>query len=288
VIPFTLCTAGYRGWGTLQHLIRLGRAPKRIVSYRQKQDRTAAFESIAAIARDHSIDLEEGVSPSLPSDEWVIFVGWQYSSLDHGSKRIVIHDSLLPAYRGFAPTATALINGESEIGVTAISPIESIDAGPIYAQRRIPVTYPVKIKDMFDKQAALNGSLIVDLMDQVERGDATLVPQRHADATYSIWRDEHDYRIDWTRPSEEISRTIDALGYPFLGARTLLNGTIVLIDSAEVAEDTVFARRDVGKLWRIDERGPLVVCGTGCVVVTAMRTLDGTPIDHVPLRSRFV
>ena len=59
------------------------------------------------------------------------------------------------------------------------------------------------------------------------------ISQMESEATYSVWRDEDDYLIDWTEDSDRIKRSIDALGFPYKGAKTKLNGEIVIVDDSK-------------------------------------------------------
>ncbi len=68
-----------------------------------------------------------------------------------------------------------------------------------------------------------------------------------AAATYSLWRDEADYRIDWHRDSTYLRRFVDALGVPYRGASTLLGGQLCRVLAAEAAPDVVIENRAPGK-----------------------------------------
>jgi methionyl-tRNA formyltransferase len=80
----------------------------------------------------------------------IFVVGWQYL-LPPDPRMVAFHDSLLPRFRGFSPTVTALIVGEAEVGVTALRPAGEPDAGPILAQHAMRVAYPAKIRDVLQQ-----------------------------------------------------------------------------------------------------------------------------------------
>ncbi|EDP63882.1 hypothetical protein BAL199_14642 [alpha proteobacterium BAL199] len=212
---------------------------------------------------------------------------WQYRVEPVTDRTIVFHDSLLPRYRGFAPTATALINGDCEIGITAIRPVEAVDAGPILGQRRWMVEYPIRARAALERQAVATADLAGNLLHEIVNGTLMTTEQDPMAATYSLWRDEQDYFIDWTRSAETICRTIDALSYPFMGARTRIDGREVIVDEARIVDDLVFERRDIGKIWSLDPDGPIVVCGRGCLRVTAAHSTKGEPFIFKRLRSRL-
>lgn len=283
----TVCVAGFKGAATVTGLVAAGMAPTRIVCYPQKGDPSRSHETVEAVAAGCGARFECNATPTFGAEEWVMFVGWQYRVEAPNDRMIVFHDSLLPRYRGFAPTATALINGDPEIGVTAIRPVSGIDAGPMFGQRRWAVDYPITLRAAFEKQAAMTVDLAVELLARIRCGGPATVEQPHDRATYSLWRDEQDYFLDWTMPAEVIRRSVDALGFPLAGARTRVDGEEILVDAVRPADDLAFERRDVGKIWTIDPDGPVVVCGRGCLRVTAARRPNGGPFVFARLRSRL-
>ncbi len=283
----TVCAAGYRGALVVDGLLEAGVRPDRVVGYPQKGDPTRAFERIEATVTGHGLRLDRGSSPTFVEDEWVMFVGWQYRVEPASDRMIVFHDSLLPRYRGFASTVTALINGDAEIGVTAIRPVGTVDAGPVLGQRHWTVTYPVKALDAMERQSRATVELALELLGRIDAGRLAGVEQDHAAATHSLWRDEQDYFIDWSLPADAVCRTVDALGYPFAGARTRVDGQEILVDEARPADDLVFERRDIGKVWSLGPDGPVVVCGQGCVRLTAVRTSTGAPFAFERMRHRL-
>ncbi|EDP64358.1 hypothetical protein BAL199_09053 [alpha proteobacterium BAL199] len=180
---FSLCTVGFRGVVTVEALIAAGVIPTRLVSYPQRGDPSGAFEQIKSIGDRHGIPFERTTAPAFADGEWAMLVGWQYRVAPVTDHLIVFHDSLLPRYRGFAPTATALINGDREIGVTAIRPVEAVDAGPILGQRRWMVEYPIRARAALERQAKATADLAGDLLRQIGDGTLAAAQQDAAAAT---------------------------------------------------------------------------------------------------------
>ena len=190
-------------------------------------------------------------------DAEVVFIaGWQYMIADVRENCIVLHDSLLPRYRGFCPTVTALINGDSEIGVTAVAPVEEMDAGLIYGQSSTPVSYPVKIKDAYDQLAGCYMAAAKESISRIETGDSA-----GRGVSYSLWRDEDDYQVNWSWPAARVVRFVDAVGFPYDGAKCAYGSVL----QAEVIEDVCFENRCPGKAWRRNGALVDVVCGEGMV-----------------------
>jgi methionyl-tRNA formyltransferase len=215
-------------------------------------------------------------------------IGWRWIIKDT-TNLIVLHDSILPKYRGFAPLVNMLINGENELGVTALFASDDYDKGKIIVQEKVKVTYPMKIQDAINIISPLYYKLISMISKTILSGkELSANVQSENNATYSLWRDEKDYYIDWNKNSQKIIRMIDATGYPYAGAHTTLNGEVIILDNAVDFDDLKIENRDEGKIIFFDEGYPVVVCGEGLIKITEARYLDGKSIfPFKKFRSRF-
>ncbi len=222
----------------------------------------------------------------------VIFaISWRWIIKDF-ENIIVLHDSLLPKYRGFAPLVNCLINGEKKVGVTALNASESYDCGDIIAQKELNIDYPIKIYDAIQRISPLYYELIKDIAEIYFSGkELNSYPQDNSKATYSLWRDKSDYRIDWSEAADKIRRFIDAVSYPYEGAYTYVEKHKVIITDAEVFEDVTIENRQPGKIIFMDDNNPVVVCGKGLLKIKHMVTEENTqknPFTLQKFRSRFV
>jgi methionyl-tRNA formyltransferase len=219
-----------------------------------------------------------------------VAISWRWLINYLGSKLIVFHDSLLPKYRGFAPLVTSLINGEKEIGVTALLASDEYDKGPIIMQKSCSIVYPIKISNAVEVVANLYCELILELGDVfILNGDLSTTFQNEHLATYSLWLDEEDYAIKWNQHSSEIVRFIDAVGYPYKGASSLLDGKKVRIVSVREVPDVAIENRVPGKVIFIKNGYPSVVCGQGILEIIELID-ETTKTSILPLkkfRSRF-
>lgn len=283
-----VCAAGMKGFAFVEGLLRKGVQIGSIVTYAQSDDHAGSFERLRKLADDRSIHLLDARRPALRPEDLTFLVGWQHLLSQITPSTVVFHDSLLPRYRGFAPTVTALINGDHEIGVTALQPNDSVDEGPIIAQRSLPITYPIKIEVALTLQAALMTELAIDIIDQWRRGELSVTLQQDNAATYSIWRDEEDYEIDWSVDARTIERFVNAVGYPYAGARTTVGDleTIRVLEVSAVS-DMRFEIRDAGKIWKLDDGRPIIVCGAGMVRLEKWRRENGTEFAFQRLRTRL-
>lgn len=202
--------------------------------------------------------------------KYIIAISWRWLiAADDNSTLITLHDSLLPKYRGFAPLVNQLINREPEVGVTAIVSNDDYDKGEVISQVRMKISYPVKIMDVIGKLSMKYAELLLDVVSKIrDTEDLVTYKQDENEATYSLWRDEEDYRIDWKKSASYILGFINALGDPYKGASAiLLNRKIRIFDAMEV-EDVDIVNRDVGKVIFMKDGFPVVTCGEGLLKLT--------------------
>jgi methionyl-tRNA formyltransferase len=285
-----VCCAGVRGEvfiDRLHHKVAVARA----FTYPQANDRSNSFDRITALCRSLSIPIVERRRPSsadLQGADLVFVVGWQYLFPCVDDRLIVFHDSLLPRYRGFSPTVTSLIAGDDVLGVTAFHPAEGVDNGPILAQAHFRINAPERIDQIVKRQSTLMADLAVRLVEMKAAGELVGQPQDETQASYSHWRDAEDYFIDWTWPADKIQRFVYAVGYPYQGAHTILDGQVVIInDCAAIPDELSFSIRQPGKVWSLTDGVPIVVCGSGLVRILAMHTRQGEEIHLAKQRTRF-
>ncbi len=229
-------------------------------------------------------------SEPLPPHSFSVAAGWRF--MIHNEPRLVVlHDSLLPQYRGFAPLVSALINGEPDIGVTALWASEQYDSGPIIEQLAVPVTYPLAIQEAIEAVIPLYRRLAVAVTRRLLAGDhVSGSEQDESRATYSIWRDEEDYLIDWSRHAAYVARFIDAVGPPYNGACSYIARRKVRILRAEIERaEYVFELRHPGKVFSISDGIPTVICGDGLIRLLALSdaATGDSLLPWTRLRARF-
>lgn len=214
--------------------------------------------------------------------EYAMAISWRWL-IDHPQDKLIIfHDSLLPKYRGFAPLINSLIKGETEVGVTAIFGADEFDTGPIIFQSKSTIKYPIKIIDaiQINNKNYINCAKYVISMLINER-PLEAISQNELAATYSVWRDEEDYRIDWSQSSSEICRLVDAVGYPYQGAFTMLDGQKIRILAVQEVLDVEIENRHYGKALFVVEGMPVVICGKGMIKITEAHIESGGKIDSI-------
>lgn len=251
-----------------------------VVAARDNSLTDDGFEAIHDWCRQAGIPFyERGEIPQEPATH-ALAIAWRWLIPDSSTRLIVIHDSLLPKYRGFNPLVTALIAGDDEIGATALWANADYDCGDIIAQRSCSVSYPLRIADAIDQVSALYVDLARFITAELQAGrDLPATPQDDAQASYSLWRDTLDYALDWSASAAVLKRQVDAQSAPYTGATTQMDGETVRILAAEVLPDVEIANRTPGKVIFLHDGLPTVVCGHGLLrIEDARREQDGAAL----------
>lgn len=149
-----------------------------------------------------------------------------------------LHASLLPAYRGGAPLVWAMINGESQTGISMYLLDDGVDTGPIIGQQAVHIDDDDTIATLYARIDKAGVDLICENLPKLAAGTATLTPQ---DATPGVpypQRSPEDGRIDWSQSAESIDRFIRAQTRPYPGAFTIVNGALVRVWRAAISDRT--------------------------------------------------
>ncbi len=133
---------------------------------------------------------------------------------------INVHFSLLPLYRGAAPANWAIVNGETETGVTTMFIEPSLDTGPILLQRTTPIGTTETAPELMERLSEIGAELLSETLARLH--DLTPRPQRDQDATFAPILKKEDGLIDWSRSAIEIERCIRGF-QPWPNAYTSFN-----------------------------------------------------------------
>ena len=159
---------------------------------------------------------------------------------------INVHPSLLPKYRGPSPIQSALLNGETETGVSIMQIDAEVDHGPVLATERWQIPPGADYPTCEAALAQLGAELLVRTLE----ANPAPQPQDHAAATFTKKFTREDGRIDWSRPETEIANKVRALN-PNPGTWTTWSGKTLNV----LGPDTV--QLDGGKpmTWAEFRRG---------------------------------
>jgi methionyl-tRNA formyltransferase len=175
---------------------------------------------------------------------------------------INVHASLLPKYRGAAPINWAIINGDSETGISIITVAERMDAGDILAQYKTDIDGEESASELHDRLAELAAPLLVTTIDQITDGTAKYAKQDDLTATRAPKLKKADGFIDFTEPAELLHRKMMGL-WPWPGVSAIYKS-----QNSGRTERVIFAEADI---LRMDESANLppgtidenlnVICG---------------------------
>jgi methionyl-tRNA formyltransferase len=130
---------------------------------------------------------------------------------------INVHASLLPKYRGAAPINWAIINGETETGISIITLAEKMDAGLVLAQAQTRIGPDETADQLHERLGKLAAPLLLKTIDQIADGTAVYAEQDHSKATFAPKLKKTDGFIDFAEPADVLARKIRGL-WPWPGA----------------------------------------------------------------------
>lgn len=216
----------------------------------------------------------------------LLMVSWRYLVPSNIYRRArlgayVFHDSLLPKYRGFSPTVWAMINGETETGVTLFEVTEEVDAGDIVDQRAVAIGFTDKIADVVGRVTDAYLKMIEDNLCALLSGNVQARPQNHDQATYTCKWMPADAQIDWRESAESIYNLVRATSHPYPGAYTFLDGRKLTVWSAELPRATrKYVSSLPGRVVRSEPGiGTTVLTGDGSILLKDVQ-LENEPIAN--------
>lgn len=184
---------------------------------------------------------------------------------------INVHGSLLPKYRGAAPIQWAVIDGETESGVTTMQMDEGLDTGDMLLKAVVPLDEKETGGSLFEKLSATGANLLLETLEGLEKG--TIIPQKQGESptAYARMLKKEMGCIDWKQPAVQIERLIRGLN-PWPSAYTHLNGKTMKIWEAKVHQGK--SGREPGAVTETTKEGILVQTGEGLLEIRKLQ-LEG-------------
>jgi len=182
-----------------------------------------------------------------------------------------LHGSLLPKYRGRAPLNWALVNGETETGVTLHHMVERADAGDIVAQIPVAIDAHDTAPTLHQKMMAAAEHLLREYLPSIAQGTAPRVAQDETQASYFGRRTPADGEIDWSWPAQRACNLIRAVTQPYPGAFTFSGNRKLIIWSAQI----VAQKKDCLPGTILSQKPLTVACGNHAIAVTMAQMEDG-------------
>ena len=190
-----------------------------------------------------------------------------------------LHAGKLPFYRGRNVINWAIINGETEIGLTSHHVDEGIDTGDIIAQRTLPIGWTDTYGEVLARVVAALPGLAVDTVNAIADGSATRCPQAHVAGTYFGGRENGDEWLDWSDSSEHLHNKVRAITHPGPGARTMLGSQELTIWRAYFDPNWPRYIATPGQVvGREHGRGVLVKTGDSTLLVQEVQVAGEAPL----------
>lgn len=173
-----------------------------------------------------------------------------------------VHYSLLPKYRGAAPAAWTIINGEREGGVTTMKLVEKMDAGAIYLQQALPLSPDETTGSLQAKLTPIGSRLLVETLRGLREGTLAAREQDEKLATPAPMLKKEDGLINWTKSASEIERRVRGL-HPWPGSYTHAGGKILKVHRAGVVAGPLTG--EPGEVIRADANGFWIATASGVI-----------------------
>lgn len=174
---------------------------------------------------------------------------------------INVHSSLLPKYRGSAPINWAVVNGETESGVSTMLLDEGMDTGDILLQAKTPIAPDETAGELHDRLAVMGAELIVKTLELAEKGELVRTKQDDALSCHAPMLNKEIAVIDWESSAQSIHNKIRGLS-PWPIALCSFGGKKLKIFKSSVAKSGKGAPGEIISLAPFT-----VACGEGAVVI---------------------
>ena len=184
-----------------------------------------------------------------------------------------LHASLLPNYRGAAPINWAIINGETETGVTTFFLKHEIDTGSIIFQEKVAILPEDNIGSLYEKLMSIGSELVLRTVEAISNNEVRPLPQDESKAIHhapKIFKET--CKIDWNQSAQSIHNLVRGLS-PYPAAWTEFQGKICKIFKTKVLESNLHGKQ-LGE-WESDGKTYLrFQCGSGSLEILALQ-LEG-------------
>ncbi|MBA2712992.1 MAG: methionyl-tRNA formyltransferase [Rubrobacteraceae bacterium] len=270
---------------------------------RKGRGRKTTPTPVAELARSHDLLLTQPARISEISDELAAYDALIVAAYGqilrpdslYATRRGAwnVHASLLPKYRGAAPVERAIMNGETETGVTIMRMDEGLDTGPMALQRSVNIPPDVNAGELAGLLAGAGAKAIVESLSLLENDSLTLVEQDSLFATYASKVLDEDRILRWEWGVRQVHDVIRALA-PGIGARTShpeVEGPIKIWRSRILESESVSL--EAGRIEAGNGR-MVVYCGSGSLEVLDLQRPGGRRLPArdflrgTPLEGAFV
>jgi len=174
-----------------------------------------------------------------------------------------VHASLLPKYRGAAPINWAIINGDSESGVTTMIINEKIDTGNILLQKKISLSNNMTAGELHDKLAVIGADLLLETIDKLSDNSVEFINQNDQLATKAPKIKKETCHLDFSNSAKDVHNLIRGLS-PYPAAYFSHNNKLIKVFRNRIAEQSK-QNAAFGEIIEIGKDFVRIQCGTGAI-----------------------
>ncbi|MGE5497057.1 MAG: methionyl-tRNA formyltransferase [Syntrophothermus sp.] len=176
-----------------------------------------------------------------------------------------LHGSLLPKYRGAAPIQWALINGDTETGVTTFFLQDKVDTGNIIISASLTVEPDDDFGSLHDKMSLLGASVLLKTVELIENGNVQVQPQNDSLASPAPKITREICQINWSMPADKIHNLIRGLS-PYPAAFFINKGKIIKVYKSALCSENLSA----GEIYQTRTR-IIIGCGSGTIEILKLQ-----------------
>ena len=184
-----------------------------------------------------------------------------------------VHGSLLPKYRGAAPIQWAVINGETETGITTMLMDPGLDTGPMLLRETVPIHQTDTAGDLAARLAPIGGKLLVQTIIGLKNGSLSPIPQDHTQATLAPLLKKEDGMINWRDEASALANRIRGLT-PWPGATTYHGEERWQIWRAQAAP-VGCAEAEPGTVLEVTKEALRIATGKGSLLIQEIQPASG-------------
>jgi methionyl-tRNA formyltransferase len=177
-----------------------------------------------------------------------------------------VHASLLPHYRGAAPIQWAVINGETQSGISIMRMEEGLDTGPVLVQEPLSISDEDTAGTLAARLAVLGAQLMVATLPRIAAGEIVPQTQDHAQATLAPMLEKEHGLLDFRRPARLVSAQARGVD-PWPGAMTVIDGEVVKLFHPRVVE----VQGAPGSVLGLGALGLQIACAGGAVAFAELQ-----------------
>lgn len=161
-----------------------------------------------------------------------------------------LHGSLLPKYRGAAPINWAIINGETETGVTTFFIRHEIDTGDMLFQQRTPIGENETVGEVYERLKMIGAGLVLKTVEAIADGKYELQKQDESQVSKAPKIFHETCEINFGQPTKKVHDFIRGLS-PYPGAWTVVQGNLLTLDGKAFQPESW--KKNIGEELKIFE-----------------------------------